>query len=126
MLRGHIVVVDGLDECLHADQEIVLTAISSLLGRISHQTRARVFLSGRESLTETVKDKLPVTFHVSTDSTGAADAISTYIDLSIDLAYQKKELEIGNVALLTDIKDALKERAQGMLVSFELRDLQEV
>ena len=113
-IKEHFVIIDGIDECSREAQLTMFKILGDLQNSVAH---FKVFLSIRENLTQTVEENISVTFMVSTESAGAAKALSTYIDLSVDLAYERRDLETRNKNLLNGIKDALKRGAHGMLAN---------
>ena len=118
--KPHLIVLDGVDECPEQEQVAILKALSVF---IQSTARSKVFLTSRESLRKIISKELTIDHHVSTRNQGAETAIASYVDLLVDHAYSSKELVIGQTSLLVDIKDALRQGAQGMLVSRQLYKL---
>ena len=115
--KPHLIVLDGVDECPEQEQVAILRALSAL---IRPTLRLKIFVTSRESLHKVIRKELTINHHVSTRNKEAEAAIASYVDLLVDHVYSSKELVIGQPSLLSDIKDALRQGAQGMLVTRQL------
>ncbi|KAJ5287317.1 hypothetical protein N7478_003003 [Penicillium angulare] len=118
------IIIDGLDECQKREREDLLNALFSLVS-VESDTNIRVFFSGRESVSREVERIFPRLKSVSMNYRGAQSDISTYIEGAVKGKLQSEELVVGNKDLIEEIKEALRNGADGMFlwVAFQIDEL---
>ncbi|KAI0451730.1 ankyrin repeat-containing domain protein [Xylaria acuta] len=116
------IVIDGLDECERPDRVRLLQALSSLVGIAAN---TRLFLAGRESLTEEIRTHFPTNRQISMDNPGAHDDMGVYIHGILREKINMGELRVGESGLITEIENALSQGADGMFlwVFFQVQEL---
>ncbi|KAI0111099.1 hypothetical protein GGR51DRAFT_547299 [Nemania sp. FL0031] len=116
------VVIDGIDECEKADQGKLLKTLSSLFAATSN---AKLFLSSRESLEREIRIHFSVVEKISMDHSDAQGDIATYIHGTLQEKREQQELIVGDTGLITEIEQALNQRADGMFlwVFFQVQEL---
>ena len=106
------VVIDGLDECPEEEQSSALDALKSLASVDSKLLR--ILVASRYSLKRQIELRWSHFHHISTECLAAKPYVSEYVDICIDEAYEKKELILGDQAVLGAIKQKLKSYGRGM------------
>ena len=106
------VVIDGLDECPEEQQSSALDALKSLASTDSKLLR--ILVASRYSLKRQIELRWSHFYHVSTECLAAKPCVSEYVDICIDEAYEKKQLVLGDEAVLGAIKQKLKSYGKGM------------
>ncbi|KAK8869149.1 ankyrin repeat protein [Apiospora arundinis] len=109
-LKSYIL-IDGLDECDVKDRKELLKTLSVL---VSSGSNIRLFLSSRFSLQEEVKKRFKAVERLTLDCEATNEDIATYIEGFLDEKLEDRELKVGDLALVSDIKTALIKGAQGM------------
>lgn len=120
------IVIDGIDEFQKQER----TSLFKMLFNIVTQTpNTRLFLSGRQSLTLELRAAFPSFQCISMDffsehsDTKPSDIepsdiepsdIERYVNGIIDEKINNEELHVGNPDLIVDIKNALRDGADGM------------
>lgn len=105
-------VVDGLNECLKSDRDIVLGILSRVMS--SSQSRVKAFLSSREGLILDLSTKFDAWHHVTMHCPEAQADVTTYVEGIIKDKIESKDLAIGNDHLVQEVKSALIRGANGM------------
>lgn len=108
--------VDVIDECDIKEQRAILEQLSSL---VSSTPQVKIFLSGREGLRPELNKKIGNLQQVSLEL-GKSD-IDMLVEQVLHVQVEDGDLQVGDMALLDEIKTRLVEHADGMWVlSFEL------
>ncbi|KAJ5219952.1 hypothetical protein N7468_009156 [Penicillium chermesinum] len=118
-LKRIYIVIDGIDECPKQERDSLLSALASL--RL-FELNIRVFISGRESVSSEVNMEFRHLSHLSMRSQLAQSDIATYINKTVDQKLRNEELIVGDNDLIEEIKDALRQGADGMMlwVAFQI------
>ncbi|KAJ1335026.1 ankyrin repeat domain-containing protein 50 [Microdochium nivale] len=121
-LMKSYIVVDGLDECDTKDRKELLKTLSAL---ISTNKNVRLFLSSRVSLLDEVTRQFPDVERLTLDCEATNEDIAIYISDFLDERLEEGDLKVGDPVLITCIKTALREGAQGMFLwaYFQLQDI---
>ncbi|KAI0439897.1 hypothetical protein F4803DRAFT_529395 [Xylaria telfairii] len=116
------IIIDGLDECEKRDRVRLFRALASL---ISKAANTKLFLTGRESLTEEVQAHFPTISQISMNNPSAHDDMGIYIRGILCEKVNTEELKVGNSGLITEIENALTQGADGMFlwVFFQVQEL---
>ncbi|KAJ5093645.1 hypothetical protein N7456_009506 [Penicillium angulare] len=112
-LKRLYIIIDGLDECQKRERDDLLNALTSLLS-VKPDPNIRVFLSGRESVSREVERSFPELKRVSMNCQIAQSNISTYIEGAIKGKLHSEDLVVGNKDLIEEIKEALRNGADGI------------
>jgi len=104
-------VIDGMDECEKLERDNLFSALSCLR---AERQNMRLFLSSRESLFKEICSRFPSLEHITMDNPGARDDIITYIDGVLQEKTDNKTLIVGDMGLVTEIREALVSSADGM------------
>ena len=110
-----IMVIDGLDECDKSEIEAVLSSIQ--LFRQSLPSKCPTFkfyLSSRPELLRSLSTESRPDFAISM-ADGGADMIE-YVESTLEELCLDGTLRLGNPRIITDIRDALDQGAQGMFL----------
>lgn len=110
-LQESYILIDGLDECDNEDRKELLKTLSAL---VSSSKNVRLFLASRASLQKEIKKHFTALEHLTLDCKSTNDDIGTYIEGFIHERLQDGELEVGDPALINEIKQALTRGSQGM------------
>lgn len=112
MSQSYWVVIDGLDECLRADREAILT----VLRKVQRASRSplKVFLSAREDIRMDIESIIGSYRHQAMSCDAATSDISSYVKDVLADRLARKELVVGDPTLVPDIQNALVQGAQGM------------
>lgn len=105
------IVVDGFDEASSGDRSFMLTFLMSLTPT---DPGLKIFITSRQDIGNQIKSNLPVAFERSTDCLELDRDISNYIDRSIEDNYSSGRLVVGDLALLDQIREALRKKAKRM------------
>ncbi len=109
--------IDALDEFEPRERRLLLRILASLN---SDQPALRIFLAGRESLNEELKEKLPGIERVSMMSVEANADIALFTEEALQERIQSRDLVVGDQSLILEIKQALTKHADGMYVDCTL------
>lgn len=110
-LTEQFIVIDGIDEFKTMERDSLLSVLRSLMKSSS----VKIFLaSGPHIEAELLKRKLKPDHRVSLTSEHVNSDIQTYIEDVIAEKKETGELIVGQQQLLTEIKSALLDGAQGM------------
>lgn len=109
-LRTLYVVIDGLDEFENPERDDILKVLSCLF---SHESKVRIFLAGRESLSAEIRTIFPSIEHISMSCPLARPDIESYVDSLIQTKLGR-DLNVSDQGLIKDIKQALIKGADGM------------
>lgn len=109
-LKSYIL-IDGLDECDVNDRKKLLKMLSEL---VSSGSNIRLFLSSRVSLQDEVKKRFTAIERLTLDYEATSEDIGTYIKEFLDEKLKDGDLVVGDPKLVSSIKTALTEGAQGM------------
>lgn len=116
----HYVVIDGFDACPKVDRDAVLAALHHI--STSSQSSVKIYLSSREDIR---KDILKVfkNCHHQTMSRREVDAdIASYVEGVMQMKVEQGELTVGDPNLISEVRDALIQGADGMLVIFDVHE----
>ncbi len=105
------IIIDGLDECDKPNRVELLGALSSL---VIQAQNTKVFIASRESLAGEVQKHFPAHGHISMTNSDARKGIPTYVNGMIEKRMEKGDLEVRDPSLITEIKQALIQGADGM------------
>ncbi|KAF6805159.1 nacht domain protein [Colletotrichum plurivorum] len=104
------VFIDGLDEFEPTTRRALLESLAS----IDSESRFRVFLSSRESLSGELKDRVPSIATVSMASTQAMADIGIFVKETLQERRRNGDLNVENASIIDDVQQALTNRADGM------------
>ena len=104
------IIIDGLDEFGKSERRSIFATLSS----ISCTTHVKIFLTGRESISEEVCKYFPSFEHILMGNPTVHSAIATYIDSLVQAKLDSAELIVGDSDLVADVKKALTKGADGM------------
>lgn len=111
-IQRFYIAIDGIDECERVHAVELLKSLSAL---VSSRPNLRLFLSGRPSLLPDINRHLKKgCIHLSMESQNVNTDIATYIKDTIDIKINEDDLRVGDASLVSEIKSALVEGAQGM------------
>lgn len=105
-------VIDGLNECPQAERGIVLGILSRVMS--SSRSRMKLFLSSREGVTEDIRRVFYTSRQVTMRCAEAQTDVTTYVEGIIKDKIESKDLAIGDIKLVGEVKDALIQGANGM------------
>jgi hypothetical protein len=105
--------IDALDEFEPKERRELVNVFASLG---STGSCLSVFLAGRESIREEINDKLPGIERLSMASAAVMTDIALYVQEALQERIENRELVVGDQSLISDIKQALTEHADGMYV----------
>jgi hypothetical protein len=105
------IIIDALDEFDKSERDILLKTLSSLS---TAGGNVKLFLAGRDSLSEEIKRRFQPVYHISMSCTQAQSDISRYISEIIDERLSNGDLVVGDNSIIQEIQDALIQGAQGM------------
>ncbi|KAF6808515.1 ankyrin repeat-containing protein, partial [Colletotrichum sojae] len=104
------VFIDGLDEFEPTTRRALLESLAS----IDSESRFRVFLSSRESLSGELKDRVPSIATVSMASTQAMADIGIFVKETLQERRRNGDLNVENASIIDDVQQALINRADGI------------
>lgn len=113
--KASYIFIDAIDECKKSERSILLKVLQDL--KISCSSKVKIFLAVRQGIVEEVEKMCKPCCQATMSCIEANLDIMTYIG---DILTERKEsgaLVVGNPKLLDEIKDALAQEANGMLVS---------
>lgn len=113
--KESFIFIDAIDECKKFERSILLKVLQDL--KISCSSKVKIFLAVRQGIVEEVEKMCKPCCQATMCCIEANLDIMTYIG---DILTERKEsgaLVVGNPNLLDEIKDALVQEANGMLVS---------
>ena len=112
--NSYYVVIDGFDEVPRAERDTVLTT----LGQITSfsLSRVKIFLSSRQDIGKEIDMNFQNCQKKTTGCPEVYADITTYINVSIEERQGKGDLVIGNPTLVSAVKEALINGANGMYV----------
>lgn len=113
--KASFIFIDAIDECKKFERSILLKVLQDL--KISCSSKVKIFLAVRQGIVEEVEKMCKPCCQATMSCIEANLDIMTYIG---DILTERKEsgaLVVGNPKLLDEIKDALVQEANGMLVS---------
>jgi hypothetical protein len=105
------VVIDGVDECAARERRDLFRTLESLCRA---RPQLRLFLSGRENVTDELKRLFPAIEKVSMASDGAHRDLLFYINEELQKRKQEGDLEFGDPTLFDEVKTKLVKHADGM------------
>ncbi|TDZ31396.1 Vegetative incompatibility protein HET-E-1 [Colletotrichum spinosum] len=108
--RKAFILVDGLDECSLEDRRCILLHLS----RPAVTTHWRIALSARFSVNSFLKDDFPVLRHVSVPIDNPD--IDQYVDHELEARLINGKLRVEDPCIITEIRDALIQGANGMFL----------
>ena len=111
--RVHFIVIDGMDECLPTDRNLVLGTLRKLLH--SSQTSVKVFLASREEMSSEVASNFRPYYHRSMNCPEVRMDITQYIEGEIRSTLNNPSV-VQSSELILDIRKTLEEGAEGMSV----------
>ena len=111
--RVHFIVIDGIDECLPTDRNLVLGTLRKLLH--SSQTSVKVFLASREEMRSEVASDFRPYYHTSMNCPEVRMDIAQYIEDEIKIKIDNP-LVVQSSELILNIRKTLEEGAEGMSV----------
>jgi hypothetical protein len=112
-LMKFYVLIDGLDECDTKNRRKLFKMLSLL---VSSGSNIRLFLLSRVSLQTEVRKRFKDVEHLTLNCEATDEDIATYIEGFLDEKLEDGDLIVGDPALVSDIRTALTEGAQGMYV----------
>lgn len=113
--KAIFIFIDAIHECKKFERSILLKVLQDL--KISCSSKVKIFLAVRQGIVEEVEKMCKPCCQATMSCIEANLNIMTYIG---DILTERKEsgaLVVGNRKLLDEIKDALVQEADGMLVS---------
>lgn len=105
--------IDAMDEFEPRERRALLDILESLG---SNESRLRVFLAGRDSLSAELNERLPGIERLSMASAEAKTDIAVYVKEALQERIQNRDLVVGDRSLVLDIEQALTKHADGMCV----------
>ncbi|MCJ1239019.1 hypothetical protein MMC14_007012, partial [Varicellaria rhodocarpa] len=115
--RVHFIVIDGIDECLPTDRNLVLGTLRKLLH--SSQTSVKVFLASREEMRSEVASDFRPYYHTSMNCPEVRMDIAQYIEDEIKIKIDNP-LVVQSSELILNIRKTLEEGAEGMFLWVKL------
>ncbi|KAI1404230.1 ankyrin repeat-containing domain protein [Hypoxylon fuscum] len=112
------IIIDGLDECDKQNRVQLLGALSSLVDKAQN---TKVFVASRESLAGDVRSRFGTHEHILMDNSAAQKDIPEYVNGMIQKCMENGDLEVGDPSLITEIKQALIQGADGMFLWIALQ-----
>lgn len=110
-LTKFYIIVDGLDECEKSDRNDLLRTLSLLT---TVRSNTRLFLAGRDSISREVKRLFPGLGHLTMNCPSVESDITAYVEGAVQEKLQSEDLIVGDSSLIEEIKQALREGADGM------------
>ena len=109
-----VIVIDGFDEIPRSERDVLL----SILGQTCSFTRSciKILVSSRQDICRELEMTFPDQYRRTMSCPEVCTDITAYIDLSIDDKLFKGDLVVGNANLVHNIKNALINGSNGMLV----------
>ncbi|CAI0650533.1 unnamed protein product [Colletotrichum noveboracense] len=104
--------IDALDEFELAERRALLDSLVS----VASESRLRVFVSSRESLSGELRDRIPTIETVSMASPEAKIDIATFVQETLQRRQQNGDLVVQDKYIVDDIRQALINRADGMFL----------
>ncbi|KAF4873482.1 Ankyrin repeat and KH domain-containing protein 1 [Colletotrichum siamense] len=104
--------IDALDEFEPAERRALLDSLVS----VASGSRLRVFVSGRESMSGELRDRIPTIETVSMASPEAKIDIATLVQETLQRRQQNGDLMVQDQSIVDDIRQALINRADGMFL----------
>lgn len=108
------IVIDGLDEFEEVDRKILFQTLSSIISLPNSQ--AKLFLVGRSSISTDIQKWFPECQMKYVSCRDVQADIGTYIQQSIFLKLEEKDLMLHDPDLAREIIEALTKGADGMYV----------
>ncbi|EFX02765.1 hypothetical protein CMQ_2694 [Grosmannia clavigera kw1407] len=109
--KGCYIIIDGIDEFEKQERNELFNILFSL---VSQTSNTRLFISGRESMTQEVKTKFRSLQHISMRNSSVSSGMELYIDSLLEEKLSNGELVVGSQDLIADIKNALMKGGDGM------------
>jgi hypothetical protein len=103
--------LDALDECESVERYELLKQLASLGSTVP---KLKIFISGRESLSNELRANFPKLQRVSMSSKEAASDIGLYVEDTLQQRLRDGAFVVGDESLLNEIKTTLVEHADGM------------
>lgn len=113
--KASFIFIDAIDECKKIERSILFKVLQDVT--ISCSSKVKIFLAVRQGIVEEVEKTCKPCCQVTMGSIEADLDIRTYIR---DILVERKEsgvLVVGNPKLLDEIREALVQESNGMLVS---------
>lgn len=110
-LETCFLIIDGIDEFEKQERNDLFDILYKL---VSQTNNTRLFLSGRGSFSRGIRRKFLSLQSISLGNSSLQRDIELYIESLILERIEGGELVVGNPALITDIKTALLNGADGM------------
>ncbi|KAI1328541.1 hypothetical protein F5Y16DRAFT_150403 [Xylariaceae sp. FL0255] len=105
-------IIDGLDEYEDPSRAELLQELTNLLGSSAN---TKLFLSGRESLTQEI-ERFFKSFNQVSTKTGAQRDMADYVKGTIQKKLDLGELNVGDPELVSEVETALIEGSDGMFL----------
>jgi hypothetical protein len=106
--------LDALDEFEPIERRALLDSLASLA---SGGPRLRVFLTSRGNLSGELRRRFPTIENVTMASVDVDSDIALYVEEALQERMRDKDLVVGELSLVEDIKQALIKHADGMYVT---------
>ena len=106
------ILIDALDECTDEDRKAVLKILGDLI--TNAKCNVKIAVSGRAEYNEYSLGLCDNQYMIDTSSPEARSDLDIFIDRLISIKVAEGELVVNDPALLTEICEALRERADGM------------
>lgn len=111
--KMYFVMIDGLDECLKVEVQIVAAKIAEICGQSARCFK--VMFVGRPGLEENLfKGSLTAKYRLPLTKAAVTQDIETYIEGRLDQCLEKGQLKLNDPALILQIEKTLQKQADGM------------
>ena len=108
----HYVIIDAIDECSDLERKAVLAVLKSVI--TDSGSNIKLCLSRRDREIKHQKDLCSTCYAVNTNSPEAQADLEVFITRTLEMKIKEKDLVVGDDTLISEIRDALITRANGM------------
>lgn len=110
--RHYHIVIDGIDECEKEERDLVFGFLKSILTDSS--LTWKILCSTRPVLDEIIAKYLRPEYEIKLSGETINSDIDRFIDFSVKQKLKDHELRLGSHGLVSDIREALRQKADGM------------
>ncbi|KAF6827102.1 ankyrin repeat-containing protein [Colletotrichum plurivorum] len=104
------VFIDGIDEFEPSQRRALLASLAS----VTSESRLRIFLSSRESLSGELRECVPAISTISMACAEATTDIDTFVKETLQERRRNGDLRVGSSPIIDDVQQALIDRADGI------------
>ncbi|KAH7311613.1 hypothetical protein B0I35DRAFT_514361 [Stachybotrys elegans] len=113
LFRSLYMILDGVDECDQTDRSEIWAALNSI---IELYPCLKIFVAGRESLSQELRRYFPNLQRISMGNAKAGNDVDIIIKSELFRRVQSGQLSLGDPSLLDHVQGILSKHADGMII----------